>query len=372
MIIAVNSRFIKNEQPEGYVNIMSATLNRLTQKFPEHKFLFIFDRPYSENLSFRENVQPIITGPETGSSLRLQYWLNYKIPALLKKHAAAVFISLDGTCSLRTKTPQCILVHDLGFINDTAAKKTWLTRFYKKNMPAFLAKAKCVVTVSDHLRSTLVDKYKLNEATIDIIKPGIANVFKAIDWEEKEKIKEKYTDGKAYFLFSGVINENSNLINLLKAFTFFKKRQKSNMLLLITGKANESFKKEFKRYRLRDEVRLLEDLSMQELAEITGAAYAMVYPVIYSDLALPPLQAMQCAVPVVTSSIESLAALYGNAALYADATDFKDIAEKMMLVYKDEDKAKELTTAGSLLVKQYRPDDAADRLMQSILKAFNN
>lgn len=367
MIIAVNSRFIKNDE-----HVMSATLNRLAQKFPEHKFLFIFDRPYSGDIKFPDNVTPIIAGPETSSSLRLQYWLNYKIPALLKKHTADVFVNLDGTCAMRTKKPQCLLVNDLEFLNNYAVKKTWLTRFYKKNTATFLATAKSIVTVCDHLKSTLVEKYTLNEATIDIIKPGIDEIFKVLDWEEIERIKEKYTDGKAYFLFSGAINENSNLINLLKAFTFFKKRQKSNMLLLIAGKANKSFKKEFKSYRLRDEVRLFEELSTPELADITGAAYAIVYPVLYSDLALPPLQAMQCAVPVVTSGIESLAAVYGNAALYADATDFNNIAEKMMLVYKDEDKAKALTTAGSLLVKQYRLDDAADQLMQSILKAFNN
>ena len=67
-----------------------------------------------------------------------------------------------------------------------------------------------------------------------------------MDWEEKELIKEKYADGKAYFLFSGDINQRSNLINLLKAFSFFKKRQKSNMLLLIAGNADEAFKKELK------------------------------------------------------------------------------------------------------------------------------
>ncbi len=367
MIIAINCRFIKNDE-----SIISATLNQLAQKYSAHTFLLLFDRPLPANLSFTANVEPIIAGPETSSSLRMQYWLNYKLPALLKKHKADIFVSLDGTCSMRSKIPQCLLVSDLGFLNDAVGKKTWLSRFYKKHEPAFLAKAKSIVTVSDHARSTLAENYKINRSAIDIIKPGLDPLFKPLDWEAKERIKEKYADSKAYFLFSGVINENSNLINLLKAFTFFKKRQKSNMLLLIAGKANDAFKKEFKNYLLRDEVRLLEDLSHTELAEITAAGYAMVHPVIYSGFSQSPLQAMQCGVPVVTSNIESLVSLYSNAALYADAADFKDIAENMMLIYKDEDKAKELIVAGSLLVKQYQPADAADQLMRSILKAFNN
>lgn len=367
MIIAVNSRFIKDDD-----NIMNATLNQLVQKYPEHKFLFIFNKLSHADESFPANVEPIITGAETSSNLRLQYWLNYKLPRLLKKNKADILLSLDGACSMRTKKPQCLLVNDLNFLNEGQAKKNWLTRFYKKHTPAFLAKAKSIVTVSDHLKKALVEKYKVKETSIDIIKPGIDPIFKPLDWEEKEKAKDKYAGGKAYFLFNGPINENSNLINLLKAFTFFKKRQKSNMLLLIAGKANESFKKEFKNYRLKDEVRLLEDLSQPELAEITAAAYAIVHPVIYSGFALSPFQAMQCEVPVVSSRIEPLISLYSNAAIYADATDFKDIAEHMMLVYKDEGRAKEVIAAGCLLAKQYQPDDTADQLMQSILRAFNN
>ncbi len=366
MIIAVNSRYI-NGEPAGDENIMTATLIRLAERYTEHSFFFIFDRPYPKDLNLPANVEPVIMGPTTASSLRLQYWLNYKIPILLRKHKADIMVSLDGTCSLRTKKPQCIVVNNLAYL-DT---KTWLSRIYKKNMPAYLAKAKSIVTVSDQLRSTLSEKYKIAEGVIDVIKPGIADVFKLLDWDAKERIKEKYSDGKAYFLFSGPIKENSNLINLLKAFTFFKKRQKSNMLLLIAGKPGEAFKKEFRSYRLRDEVKLLEDLSSSELAAVTGAAYSMVYPSVNAAIALPPLQAMQCAVPVISSRTDGLVPVYGNAALYIDPLNFNDIAEKMMLVYKDETKAKELTSAGTALVRQYSLDDAVSQLMRSILKAFN-
>ena len=144
------------------------------------------------------------------------------------------------------------------------------------------------------------------------------------------------------------------------------------MLLLIAGNADESFKKELKTYKFRNEVLLLENMAKEDLAKITAAAYAMVYPALYTDLALPPLQAMQCEVPVVAASAGALPSICGNAALYADPGDFKDIAENMMLVFKDEDRAKELVMAGKALLQQYQCDRSADMLMRSILKAINN
>ena len=45
-------------------------------------------------------------------------------------------------------------------------------------------------------------------------------LFKPIDWKEKETIKEKYAEGKEFFLFTDAIGAENNLIALLKAFSF--------------------------------------------------------------------------------------------------------------------------------------------------------
>lgn len=368
MIIAVNTRLKKEDQPEGYQSFLFEILNRLTQTNPQHNFIFIFDKAYDEKFSFAGNVKPMVAGPQTNNNLRLQYWLHYKIPAVLRKHKATVFVSMDGTCSLRTKVPQCVLLTDLSFLQQPQLIKKSQARFYKKNTPAFLAKAKSIATVSQFCKSVIVNQYKINEADVAVINAGVDEFFKPIAWEAKEIIKEKYTEGKAYFLFSGNINQRSNLINLLKAFSFFKKRQKSNMMLLIAGQANETFKKELNTYKFKTDVLLLEDIQTTALAAITAAAYAMVYPVLYTDFALAPLQAMQCGVPVVASNTGALPAICGDAALYCNPNNFKDIAEQMMLVFKDEDRAGALVKAGNALVKQYQWQSAADLLMQRILE----
>ncbi len=371
MIIAVNTRLRKEEQPEGYEAFLFGLLNHLTKQFPQHQFLFIFDKPYPGYISFSKNVTPIITGPETNTSLRLQYWFNYKIPAILRKHKADVFVSMEGISSLRTKTSQCLLLSDMSFLQHPELVKKSQARFFKKNTAAFLAKAKSVATVSTYTRSLIANQYKINAASISVINPGIDEIFKPVDWEEKEIIKEKYSEGKAYFLFSGEIDQRSNLINLLKAFSFFKKRQKSNMMLLITGNAGEAFKKELSTYKFRNDVLLLEKMALEDLAKITAAAYALIYPVVYADFALPVLRAMQCSVPVITSNAGALPGICGDAVLYCKHDDFKDIAENMMLVFKDEGKANELVLAGNALLPQYQYNNSADLLMQCILKCAN-
>ena len=134
MIIAVNTRLNKEMQPEGYEYFLFSMLNHLSKKFPKHKFIYIFDRPYYEGVIFPKNVLPIISGPKTGNSLSLQYWFNYKIPVILRKHKADVFLSLDGICSLRAKTPQCLLISDFRFLQSSQSIKKQ-QRFYNPREP---------------------------------------------------------------------------------------------------------------------------------------------------------------------------------------------------------------------------------------------
>jgi glycosyltransferase involved in cell wall biosynthesis len=368
MIIAVNTRLNKKMQPEGYEAYLFSMLEYLAAKFPQYKFLYIFDEPVNEKLIFGKNVQPVVAGPKTSSSLRLQYWFNYKIPAVLRKNKADIFVSMEGIGSLRTNVPQCLLISDLGFISLSASVKKTQVRFYKKYTAAYLAKAKVIAAISEYVQKTIADQYKIATENITVVHPAIDEIFKPLDWEAQEIVREKYANGKAYYLCSA----NSNLINLLKAFTFFKKRQKSSMLLLITGDTDESFKKEFKTYKLREEVKLLEQPDKTELAKLTAAAYAVVHPVLYDDIALPALQALQCQVPLVISETGSLPSIFGEAALYVNPENFEDIAQKMMLVFKDENRAKELVETGNKLIKDYQLDKNADLLMDCILKAANS
>lgn len=370
MIIAVNTRLRKNEQPEGYEDFIFQLLHQVTSQYPQHRFLYIFDKPYPTNLVFANHVTPLIAGPETSNRLRLQYWFNYKIAGLIRKHKADVFVSMEGICSLRSKIPQLLMISDCRFLQYPNLIKKSQAGFFKKFTPAFLTRSTSIAAVSDFSKSVIADQYKINTSAITVIKPIIDELFKPVHEAEKELIKETYSEGKAYFLFSGHINLQSNLVNLLKAFSFFKKRQKSNMMLLIAGNADDSFKKELKTYKFRHDVILLENLLTPDLAKITAAAYALVYPVLYADFALPPLQAMQCGVPVIATQSGALPSICGEAALYIDSADFKDIAENMMLIFKDEQKAGKLIQAGHAMLEQNQRKKSADLFMQSILKAI--
>ena len=358
---------------EGYGNFIFESFSLLAKKYPKHQFIYIFDRPFDSRFITSGNIIPVMVGPEARHPLLWHYWYNYKLPAVFRKYKADVFVSTDGFCSLRTKVPQCLVVHDLSFIHYPAFMMKSHLHFYKRFTPRFLKKAKSIATVSEFSKKDIVNTYKIDPQKINVVYNGIKSVFKPIPSEEKEKVKEKYTEGREYFLYIGSIHPRKNMFNLLKAFSFFKKRQKSNMQLLIVGRKAWNYKQFFESvgsYKYRKEVKILEYQPEEELSRILGAAYALIYPSFFEGFGVPVIEAMQSEVPVITGHASALPEICGEAALYFDPNDFESIADKMMFLFKNENKRNELIQLGIQRALKFNWNKTADLLWASILKAI--
>ena len=373
MVIAVNTRFLLVDYLEGYGNFIYETFRRITEQHPEHEFIFIFDRPYDKRFLFSNNIKTVVTGPAARHPLLWKLWYDIKVPVILKRYKVDVFVSCDGFCSLGTKVPQCLVVHDLAFLHYPSTIKKSHLLFYKRYTPKFLGKAISIATVSEFSKKDIIAQYGTDAKKINVVYNGVKEIFNPINNEAKATIKNKYTDGKEYFIYAGSIHPRKNLITLLKAFSVFKKRQQTNMKLVLAGRLAwqyESFEKDLKSYKYRNDVVLTGYVEEAVLADIIGAAYALVYPSLFEGFGVPVLEAMRCDVPVITSADSAMQEIAKDAALYADANSHTDIANKMMLLYKDENLRKELILKGRQIVKQYSWDKTATLLWQSIVKVM--
>ena len=126
-----------------------------------NSFLFLTG-PYDKRFLFAENVKAVVTGPPARHPLLWKFWYDVKVPAVLKKYKADVFVSCDGFCSLTTKVPQCLVVHDLSFLHYPSFIPKSHFLFYKHYTPKFLNKAKSIVTVSEFSKKDIVLQYKID------------------------------------------------------------------------------------------------------------------------------------------------------------------------------------------------------------------
>jgi glycosyltransferase involved in cell wall biosynthesis len=371
MRIALNARFLLPGQLEGYGYFIQEVFRRLAASHPEHQFLLIFDRPHDQRPEFPSNVSSVVTGPPARHPILWKFWFDVKLPRVLKRWKADVLLSIDGICSLRTAIPQCLVIHDLAFLHFPSHIRKLHLLFYRRYTPAFIRQAKRVATVSEFSKRDIVQQYGTDPLKIDVVYSAAKSVFQKISGHDAAAVKAQYTGGKEFFLFVGAIHPRKNPVNLLKAFSIFKKRQKSNFKLLIAGRLAwkyDSFLQNLKNYKYRDDVHLLGYVAEDELVHIMQSAYALVYPSLLEGFGVPVLEAMQCGVPVITAGHSPMEEIAGEAALYADPENIDELAEKMMRLYKDEILRSQLIARGLTIALNYSWDRTADLLWQSILK----
>lgn len=373
MRIGVNTRLLLKGKLEGIGWFTYQTLERMVHQHPEHDFFFFFDRPYDESFVFSTNVTPVVIPPQARHPILFTLWFDWTLPYVLRKYKIDVFLSPDGYCSLRTPVPTCLVIHDLAFEHYPEHFKLSHKHYWKFFQPRFARKAKRIVTVSEFSRQDIVSHYGIDGGKIDVACNGAHDAYRPLRWDEKEDVKKKYADGCEYFVFAGALHPRKNIVNLLKAFVAFKKMQRSDMKLVIVGRFGWKYDevlemKETMPYK--DDVKWVGYMNVDELSQVTGAAYAMVYPSYFEGFGIPILEALKCDVPAIVSNTSSMPEVAGDAGLLVDPNDAEDIAAKMEQLYKDENLRTKLIAAAPAQVNKFTWDKAADVLWQNIVKCL--
>lgn len=373
MRIAVNTRLLLKDKLEGIGWFTYQTLERIVRSHPEHEFIFFFDRPYDPQFVFAPNVTPVVVGPQARHAVLFYLWFEWRIPALLKKYKADLFLSPDDFSSLSTKVPTCLVIHDLAFEHYPEHFKLSHKLYWRKYSPLFARKATRIATVSTFSKEDIAARYKVTPDNIDVVYNGAHAEYRPLGWEEREAVKQKYADGCEYFVFAGALHPRKNIVNLLKAFVKFKKMQRSNMKLVIVGRLAWKYEEVM---QMREEMPFKEDvkwvgyMGVEELSKVMGGAYALVYASLFEGFGIPILEAYQCNVPAIVSNTSSMPEVAGDAALLVDPTDVDDIAAKMQLIYKDEHLRKKLISHAPEQVKKFNWEQSATKLWNSMMKCL--
>ncbi len=372
MIIAINIKIIGKDENDTSDNFMYEVATRIVQAHPQHTFIIISAKPIA-NFVTAVNVINVVIWPQGRHPTQWLVWYNLKIKSVIKKYKANIFISY-GVGSLSLKVPQYIIVADLNFIYHPEIYRRTELFFYKKYLVKSLKKASLILTVSEFCKADIIKRFKINDNNVQVVYKGSDTSFTEINNEDHEKIKTKLTDGNHYFLYAGEISFHKNILNLLKAFSAFKKRQKSNMQLVIAGKPGFKYKdiiESLRLFKFKDEVKIISDTTGEEIKKIIAAAYAFVYLSMYEAFPTSVMQAMSYGAPVVTSSAASMPEICAGAALYADPANFKEMAIQMMQLYKNETIRNDLIKKGKAQAAKYNWDITADLVWKNIQELYN-
>lgn len=370
MTIAVNTRLLISNKLEGIGWFTFQLFQRIAKNHPQHKFLFLFDRKWSPEFVFADNVVPIKINPPTRLPVLWHWWFNVSVPRILKKYDVKLFVSPDGFLSLNTDVPSLQVIHDLNFEHYPEFIKERHRKYLRKYFPLFARKAARIATVSKFSKDDIIKTYGIAEDKIDIVYNDSHHEYKSINQDEKQKVKDVISGGSDYFVFVSAFNPRKNIVNTLKAFKQFKETSNTNYKLVMVGEKQywTSEMQEAYENSNKEDIVFAGRLIVEDLSKVMASATALVYASKFEGFGIPIIEAMRCGTPVITSNVTSMPEIAGEAALLVNPDSVNEISEAMERITKDEILRNNLIKAGYARASFFSWDKSAELLWNSMLK----
>ena len=278
----------------------------------------------------------------------------------------ALFHSPDFTLPPLRQGKAIVTVHDLSFLRYPQGAEPNLRAYLERVVPRAVARADLVLADSQSTKDDLIELLGMESDRIEVIYPGVEERFRPIeDQTFLEGVRRRY-NLPPHFVFSlGTLEPRKNLVRLIEAHSSLVTRHSSLKLVIAGGKGwlYEGIFDRVEELGLGNEVRFLGFVPDEDLPALYNLADLFVFPSLYEGFGLPPLEAMACGTPVVTTNISSLPEVVGEVGLMVPPEDVEGLAEAMERALGDRGWREEAVQRGLAQARRFTWRAAAERLV---------
>lgn len=175
--------------------------------------------------------------------------------------------------------------------------------------------------------------------------------------------KYAISTSKPYFLSISTLEPRKNIDTVIKSFVELVAQEKIEELqLVLVGTKGWDFDKIFQAINvspsLKDRIIVTGYVPDEDLAPLYSGALGFVYMSFCEGFGLPPLEAMQCGTPIISSNTTSLPEVIGDAGILLAPNDRSSISQAMIDLYRNAElrtslKSKSILRAGLFSWQKY-------------------
>ncbi len=297
-----------------------------------------------------------------------------KIRKERRKDSVSCFISQDTAylLNLLSFNRSVVICYDL--IHYLRPEYSFIIKNKIKISIAGMKRADRIITISNHVKKQIAEYLNYPEERIDVAYPGV-DFEKFKPFTPSSNFLEKYGIGNIdpnIILYVGSEHPRMNLNTLIKALYFVKKKC-PDIKFLKVGRpqfqgAREKFLALIKSLGLERNVIFIDYVEEEHLPAIYNAASLLVYPVLEAGFGLPPLEAMACGTPVITSNTASLPEVVGDAGIMVNPYDTDKLSEMILKVLTDNSLQKKLSEKGLNRARQFTWENTAKTIFKTFEK----
>lgn len=229
--------------------------------------------------------------------------------------------------------PSIITVHDLSWIRYPEMHPIARVRAMDKYFKPGLDRASLILTDSEFVKRELIDVFNVKPERIRPVLLGVEALFHPRSADETRSVLDAngLLHGQ-YLLAVGTLEPRKNLGVALQAFMRLNPQLRKRFPLVLVGMKGwhtSALEQQIAPLVAAGEIRQLGYLAREDLAKVIAGATTLIYPSIYEGFGLPPLEAMACGVPVITSNVSSIPEVVGDTGVMIAPDDVDGLVEAM-------------------------------------------
>ena len=242
--------------------------------------------------------------------------------------------------------------------------RKYLSPFWRLNING-LKRADRIITVSNFSKSEIIKHLGYPEDKIEVI-PDAVDHSRYYPKRDKEILKRhNIPENEKVILYVGSEQPRQNVPFLIRGFAKLKEVLPGVKLLKIGNPqwpgARENLEKLIRDLNLQNDVMFLGYLPEDELLKFYNAADLFVYPCLYAGFGIPPLEAMACGTPVITSNLTSLPEVEENAGIMVDPYDINGLTKAMSEALTNENLRENMIKKGLERAKIFSWEKSAEK-----------
>jgi glycosyltransferase involved in cell wall biosynthesis len=288
-------------------------------------------------------------------------WQQRILPLQAKKTGAAILHSPAMICPLACDVPIVLTVLDAYIVRSPRSFSFWQRTMMNHLFPRCIERADRIIAISNFTKNEILDLYPhIPEEKIFVTWLGVHERFRITPKEHKETIRRKYCLDKPFILSVSTIEPRKNLKTLIMAFARIKDKIDHDLVLIgAYGWNSKDLYSMISDLKLNDRIRFPGYVDIEELPVIYNLADVFVYPSLYEGFGLPPLEAMACGCPVITSNVASLPEVVGDAAETLDPLDIEALEFSIKKMLHDVDVRNKFIEKGLQNIKHFTWEQCA-------------
>jgi len=231
-----------------------------------------------------------------------------------------------------------------------------------------------LIAVSQNTKDDIIDLLGVSPEKVSVIYSGIDNSCRPIsDPAVLDNVRLKYGLPEKFILYLGNIEPRKNLIGLIRAYNNLRllHPELAGVKLVLAGATGWKIKDIFRELYASDyqaDIKFLGYIDKEDKPALYSLCSVFAYPSFYEGFGFPPLEAMACGAPVVTSNISSLPEIVGKAALTVDPYNTNSITEALSQVLLNKDLADKLRQEGFRQAKKFSWENTARQYLDLFQK----